>query len=93
MLADQGLRAALSAIVLCASDPVGAWGAVKILDERFGLSPTVISGPVTDTPVGRRYCTEDLGIPAHNALLDAASLASSVAPELSSIAKAEGVFA
>ncbi len=92
LLADRGLRAALSAIVLCASDPVGAWGAAKILAERFALSPTVISGPVTDTPVGRRYCTEDLGIPAHNALLDAASLASAVAPAVSPIAKVEGVL-
>ncbi len=92
LLADRGLRAALTAIVLCASDPVGAWGAAKILDDRFALSPTVISGPVTDTPVGRRYCTENLGIPAHNALLDAESLASAVAPEVTPTAKLEGAF-
>ena len=93
LLADQGLSASLSAIVLCASDPVGAWGATKILDERFNLSPAVISGPVTDTPVGRRYCTETLGVPAHNALLDAESLAAAVAPRLSPITQVEGVFA
>ena len=80
LLADRGLRAALSAIVLCASDPVGAWGAAEILSQRFALSPTVISGPVTDTPVGRRYCTESLGVPAHNALLDARSLAAAAPP-------------
>ncbi len=93
LLADRGLRASLSAIVLCASDPVGAWGAKKILSERFALTPTVISGPVTDTPVGRRYCTETLGIPAHNSLLDAESLAMSVAPKISPIARVEGVLA
>jgi len=93
LLADRGLRAALSAIVLCASDPVGAWGAAKIIGDRFALSPTVISGPVTDTPVGRRYCTETLGIPAHNALLDAESLAATVVPQISGIARIEGVFA
>jgi len=93
LLGDRGLRASLSAIVLCASDPVGAWGAARILEERFALAPTVISGPVTDTPVGRRYCSGTLGIPAHNALLDAESLASAVAPQVSSIARVEGVFA
>lgn len=86
LLADPGLRASLSAIVLCASDPVGAWGAARILDERFSLAPAVISGPVTDTPVGRRYCTESLLIPAHNALLDPESLAAAVASKLTSSA-------
>jgi len=93
LLADRGLRAALSAIVLCASDPVGAWGAAQLLSERYALSPTVISGPVTDTPVGRRYCSESLGVPAHNALLHADALGAAVMPSVSPIARVEGVLA
>jgi alginate O-acetyltransferase complex protein AlgI len=39
----MGLTAAL---VCCAPDQVAAWGAVRVLDERFGLRPTVMSGPI-----------------------------------------------
>jgi hypothetical protein len=84
LLSDPGLRAALSAIVLCASDPVGTWGAATILHDRYSLAPTVVSGPVTDTPVGRRYCTEHLQVPAHNALLDPGAFSEAVTSAISS---------
>jgi hypothetical protein len=70
LLEDQALRGVMNNIVLCAQDPVGAWGAVQLLKDRYGLEANLVSGRVTDTPVGRRYCTEQLGIPAWNALLD-----------------------
>jgi hypothetical protein len=70
LLSDQALRASLSAVVLCAQDPVGAWGGVQLLDSRYGLRPSLICGRITDTPVGARYCTDSLGIAAWNALQD-----------------------
>ncbi|HSO22770.1 MAG TPA: hypothetical protein VLT81_07675, partial [Chondromyces sp.] len=39
----------------------------RILDERFGLRPTVISGPATDNEVGCRFIREQLGLTAANA--------------------------
>lgn len=68
LLADPGLSKAFSSIVLCAQDPVGAWGALQLLKETYGMSVDVVSGRVTDTPVGRDYCTNELGVPPANAL-------------------------
>lgn len=70
LLQDDAVRKSLSGIVLCAQDPVGAWGGVALLEDRYGLRPKLISGRVTDTPVGRRYCQEKLELPAWNALID-----------------------
>jgi hypothetical protein len=70
LLSDAAVAKALNGIVLCAQDPVGAWGAAELLKQRYGLKPALIAGRVTDTPVGRRYCQEELGVPAWNALMD-----------------------
>ena len=70
MLNDKQVRGALSGIVLCAQDPVGAWGGVQLLKDRYGLQASLVSGRVTDTPVGRRYCEGKLAVPAWNALID-----------------------
>ena len=72
LLADPLVRESISASILCAPDPVGAWGAMQILNDRYGLRPSVISGQVTDTPVGLRFCREKLGVPTWNALQDPA---------------------
>jgi hypothetical protein len=68
LLGDPALSSSLTSVVLCAQDPVGALGAVDLLEKRYGLRPALISGRVTDTPVGVRFCEETLGIPAWNAL-------------------------
>ena len=74
LLAEKALMRLSAALVVCAPDQVGAWGASRVLDERFGLSPSVITGPATDTDVGRRFIVDELGLPAHNARRDAESL-------------------
>lgn len=68
LLSDPGFRGAITAMVLCAQDPVGVWGAVQLLRERWSVKPAVVSGPVTDSPVGQRFCREEMGLPAWNAL-------------------------
>jgi len=67
LLENPDLVARISAIVCCAPDQVGAWGAVEILRTTFGLAPTVISGPATDNEVGCRFIRGRLDLPAANA--------------------------
>jgi len=67
LLESPDLVGRIDAIVCCAPDQVGAWGAVEILRTTFGLTPTVISGPATDNEVGCRFIRDQLGLPAANA--------------------------
>ena len=68
------IRAALTGVILSANDPVAAWGGVKLLRERFGIEPCVVTGPATDNLVGVELITEQLGVPAFNAMTNGASL-------------------
>lgn len=82
ILADPTLMARAGAIVLCANDPVGAWGAVQILSQRFGLMIDVISGPTTDNAVGTRFIEQQLGVAAINARTHGRDLGAFVASRL-----------
>jgi hypothetical protein len=68
------IRAALTGVILSANDPVAAWGGVKLLRERFGIEPCVVTGPATDNLVGVELITSQLGVPAFNAMTNGASL-------------------
>ena len=68
------IRTALTGVVLSANDPVAAWGGVKLLRERFGIEPCVVTGPATDNRVGIDLITEQFKVPAFNAISDGASL-------------------
>jgi hypothetical protein len=72
------IRKALTAVVLSANDPVAAWGGVKLLRERFGIEPAVVTGPCTDNSVGVDIIRERLGVPAFNAMTAGAALADAV---------------
>jgi hypothetical protein len=72
------IRRALSAVLLSANDPVAAWGGVKLLRERFGIEPCAVTGPATDNQVGVEIITDQLHVPAFNALSSGAALADSV---------------
>src|SRR5210317_2009703 len=74
ILSDTAIRAALTAVVLCANDPVAAWGGAKILREQYGIEPAVVSGPATDNAVGIDQISERLGLPAINALSSGVAL-------------------
>ena len=67
-----------AAYVMAAPDPVGCWGAARLMTEQFGLPITLLTGPATDNEVGRNYIAAELGLPAHNALRDAAGLVACV---------------
>jgi hypothetical protein len=68
------IRAALTGVILSANDPVAAWGGVKLLRDRFGIEPCVVTGPSTDNQVGVEIITSQLGVAAFNAITDGAAL-------------------
>jgi hypothetical protein len=74
ILRDPQIRDVLTAVVLCANDPVGAWGGAKLLREEFAIEPTVISGPATDNQVGIDIIKERANVAALNAMTSGAEL-------------------
>lgn len=79
ILADDRIRDALTAVVLCANDPVSAWGGAKILRDEFGIEPAVVTGPATDNDVGVQQIAERLSLKAINALSNGVALGDMVA--------------
>jgi hypothetical protein len=74
ILLDPEVRPALSAVVLCANDPVGAWGGVKLLREEFDIEPVAVTGPATDNLVGIEIVERRVKVRAANALTHGADL-------------------
>ena len=63
ILEDAQIRAAFTAVVLAANDPVAAWGGVRMLREQFGIEPVAVTGPATDNMAGTRIIEEAVGVP------------------------------
>lgn len=82
LLGDAAVVERIAAVVCCAPDQVGAWGAVEILRAELGIAPTVISGPATDNEVGCRFIRERLRLPAANARASDGALAAIVGEAL-----------
>lgn len=78
ILAEKDLMEHNQAMVLCANDPVGAWGAVELLRDRFNLKADIISGPTTDNLAGIRYVETELGAKALNARSHPVELANEI---------------
>lgn len=74
ILSDKDICDVLTAVILCANDPVAAWGGTKILREHFDIEPAVVTGPTTDNAVGVDQIAERLSLPAINALRAGAAL-------------------
>lgn len=92
ILEDAEIRAAFSAVVLAANDPVAAWGGVRMLRERFGIEPVAVTGPATDNIAGTEIIEEALGVPAINARTNGEKLAARVREVLKlGVPAAEGV--
>lgn len=79
ILADSAIRDALTGVVLCANDPVAAWGGVRLLEDTYGIKPVVVTGPATDNDVGVEQIRKRMGLPGINALSSAAALGDAVA--------------
>ena len=74
ILRQPDIKAVLTAVVLSANDPVAAWGGVKLLRERFGIEPSVVTGPATDNQVGIEIIREQMNVQAFNAISNPADL-------------------
>lgn len=79
ILQDPEISAAITCLLLCANDPVGATGGVGLLDKEFNLKCDLITGPATDNKVGRDVINERLGLQAINAITDSSDLGDAVA--------------
>ncbi len=79
ILSDESIRDALTAVILCANDPVSAWGGTRILRDSFSIEPAVVTGPATDNAVGVDQIAERLSIPAINALSHGVALGDLIA--------------
>jgi len=79
ILADDDIRDAFSVVILCANDPVAAWGGARILREQFNIDPAVVTGPATDNAVGIDQINERLSLPAINALSNGVALGDMIA--------------
>lgn len=82
ILRDDAVRANISCLVLCASDPVAAWGGARLLEEEFGMSPAFITGPATDNQVGLDIIRERTGLEGVNAVTHGARLGDAVAARI-----------
>jgi hypothetical protein len=92
ILEDAEIRAAFTAVVLAANDPVAAWGGVRMLRERFGIEPVAVTGPATDNIAGTEIIEEALGVPAINARTNGDKLAARVREVLGlGVLVAEGI--
>jgi len=74
ILSATDIRQSLDAVVLCANDPVAAWGGVTLLREQFEIEPAAVTGRATDNAVGTEMIVDQLKVPAFNALTQGALL-------------------
>lgn len=74
ILKDTAVRDTFSAVVLCANDPVGAWGGVQLLRDVFEIEPSLVTGPATDNQVGIDIIERRTQVRAINALTNGAEL-------------------
>ena len=82
ILADTAIRDALTAVALCANDPVAAWGGARILREQHLIEPAVVTGPATDNAVGVEQIESRLELKAINALSNSVGLGDHIAERL-----------
>lgn len=82
ILLDQDIKASLTSVVLSANDPVAAWGGVKLLREKFGIEPSVVTGPSTDNAVGVNIIRDQMKVHAWNAMTDGVALGDCVIDSL-----------
>lgn len=82
ILSDSAIKNACTLVILCANDPVAAWGGAKILRESYEIEPAIVTGPATDNAVGVDQIAERLSLPAINALTNGVALGDHVADAL-----------
>ena len=74
ILKDDDIKSQVSSWILCANDPVGAWGGVEILKNKFSINPDLVTGSATDNAVGIKIIENQLNVRGINALTNANEL-------------------
>jgi hypothetical protein len=69
VLTDPEIRDAIGSFIFCASDYVGAFGGISLL-ENFGIDVDVIAGSVTDSVMGEEFIQRNFAVSAGNARRD-----------------------
>jgi hypothetical protein len=82
ILLDAAIRDTMKSVVLCANDPVAAWGGCRILREQFQIEPALVTGPATDNAVGINQIAQRLSLRAINALTNGVALGNAIASDL-----------
>ena len=80
---DKELREAMTTLVFCASDYVGAWGGVELFRRR-GIKVDLVAGSVTDSKMGEDYIEREFHVPAANVRRNGAKLFEIVKERVSS---------
>lgn len=65
LLADE-VRSRIHRLIFCANDAFGAIGGLKILEEKFGMTPDAISGVCSSSPLYVRELSAFTNIPVFN---------------------------
>lgn len=81
---DAEFREAMTALVFCASDYVGAWGGIELFRRR-GIAVDLIAGSVTDAKMGEEYVEREFNVPAGNVRRNGAKLFEIVQSKLRSV--------
>lgn len=74
ILNDKNIMKFAKVHIVCALDPVGAWGAVQQF-KKFGLKIDLLSGPASGTSVGVDIIKRETGVDAINAKTDSNKIA------------------
>jgi len=64
---DEELKENIACNIICAFDPVGAWGINEIMKNN-GIDVHMVSGPITDNSVGIDFISQKLKIRGINAI-------------------------
>src|SRR5438876_3115787 len=81
---DAELREAMTTLVFCASDYVGAWGGIELFRRR-GINVDLVAGSVTDSQMGEDYIEREFKVPAANVRRNGAKLFEIVKEKVSSL--------
>lgn len=90
LLSDHGFASMINCWVLCAADPAAAFGALKYT-EPYGITPSVIAGPVSDNLAGITAVAEFSDIPVISAFKNPAGIYAVVKNSLAGQIVLEGI--
>ena len=68
LLASEDVKSRIHRLIFCAGDALGAVGGLKVLKDKFGLTPDAISGVCSSAPLAKQELADYTGIQVFNNL-------------------------